>query len=778
MLRALTLLITIMTLAACGNGGGGGSAPPAGQGAAPPPATQTIVVTASLGRIRNATVVVTELDGTPIDGATGVLDDTGSVVLDLPADFTGPLRVEVQGDADAEYFDEATGTFRPFGAGRRLRAVLSAPQDVVGVTLLTDLAASMLDGMASPTAADIDQANESVRTLLAPDVTDITQPPTVIDDSSGAGSLAGDDAGRYAALLAALAKVGAGSDAPALAVLDQLRADIADGSLDDLADGTPLDPASVVASVTDGSLASALDAGLQSVLTEFAADDLDATDFASGNGLPAGGSSGGGQPANFCFAGDPGPITIPAAFQRSYEVTFTGAGPNAPFSDGTMKTFTVSSAGALSIDGVLISDQPVGCGGNPHEVAWLDATTQLVYALSDLQAQFNEINVNAAGPGGEFFGQFREPAPAVNTALQTLIGLAGTYMPVVVSSCAAQSICPSSLAVGDTLPVTVNADGSVLIEGMTLDPNATDSTVTDFTTGTTQPRVELQGAGAQPGETFTVRIFLEADSPVAFELEHAESCGDGCSQSSAVYAESRPVSMDVSNFFADVVARSPIALTVVADDPGFNGKVGFAIGVPFGESTLCLPFTLTGRLDQAAVPQSTFRPAFSYVFGDGGNGGDDYQRRYSRFASDPTAMTRTLSFFSSQLVLSDTSVALEEGLVNPATGVITTVRDRASNDPAVIDAACGSMGRVSGTVDFTGNGAITLELVDTASATTLGSRQVFGGTSAPGSFVFAAPIGTMFEVRVSDNGGLTCQLTGATGSVSATEASVSVTCAP
>ena len=202
--------------------------------------TSSMGVVPSLGLIRGADVVILDAAGTPIQGASGVLGADGEVSLTYPANLSGPILIEVRGNATATYFDESTGTFLPFPAGQRLRTWLAEPKASVGVTPLTEIAASLIEAAGPVTAASINTATNNVRLALAPDVADITAPPALVSDTTAAGSLTDTDAGRYAAILAGLANLGSGATAPALAVMEQLRADLADGVIDGVAGGVAI----------------------------------------------------------------------------------------------------------------------------------------------------------------------------------------------------------------------------------------------------------------------------------------------------------------------------------------------------------------------------------------------------------------------------------------------------------------------------------------------------------------------------------------------------------
>ncbi len=142
-----------------------------------------------------------------------------------------------------------------------------------------------------------------------------------------------------------------------------------------------------------------------------------------------GGSGGGGTT----------PATINAALVNTYNLKFYAGGGEGcsggtvcPYSEGQDVPVVVNGDGTLSIPGkVLTNPYYRSYGSGPHlpEIIWLDAATNLEYALSDNEGgTFNEINVGDAsrpqGPFGTpvFLGQIRTPEVAGNAALQAIAG--------------------------------------------------------------------------------------------------------------------------------------------------------------------------------------------------------------------------------------------------------------------------------------------------------------------------------------------------------------------
>ncbi|WP_046004641.1 hypothetical protein [Pseudoalteromonas rubra] len=245
--------------------------------------TTEIKVSPALGLTKNATVrLILLANNTPIEGATGNTGETGVATITLNSAIAEPFIVEVLGGADAEYFDEAKGTFLALPADTTLRAVLSAFKSEVGVTTLTEIAATAIINTGATSAEAVNLVNEQVRTALAPALTDITAPPQLIDAASGV-TASDDQAGIYAVSLAALAQLGSSSSSPALAIVDALRADFLDltidGKVGDQAFESPLYNASTfISEYTSAIQAYAQQVGLTTDLnTTFSLDNIKKT---------------------------------------------------------------------------------------------------------------------------------------------------------------------------------------------------------------------------------------------------------------------------------------------------------------------------------------------------------------------------------------------------------------------------------------------------------------------------------------------------------------------
>ena len=230
----LDFLFIILT--ACGGGGGGTPANLT--------SNSSMVVTPSLGLINGADVKVTKPDGTQL-GTTVKTNATGKATITFSG-YSGPIIVEVTGNATATYFDEALGINAAFAVGEKLRAALDSVKAQAGVTPLTDIALQRAETIAGSTAlltaTVIQTANESIRQALASEIADITAPPQLVSTSTTSGALDTSDASKYATKLAALAKLakavgGVTVVYPALSIAKQLAADLKDGVLDGKTNG-------------------------------------------------------------------------------------------------------------------------------------------------------------------------------------------------------------------------------------------------------------------------------------------------------------------------------------------------------------------------------------------------------------------------------------------------------------------------------------------------------------------------------------------------------------
>lgn len=95
--------------------------------------------------------------------------------------------------------------------------------------------------------------------------------------------------------------------------------------------------------------------------------------------------------------------TIPASFQGTYTTTYGLINEGGPFIQSQEVTFVIGADNTLCINGQTLTN-PVHPSGNPAEAAWIDEANGVAYAVSNLTASFNEVNVAGAG-FSPFYGQ-------------------------------------------------------------------------------------------------------------------------------------------------------------------------------------------------------------------------------------------------------------------------------------------------------------------------------------------------------------------------------------
>ena len=232
-------LCAVLALAGCNSSDGSAAAP------TPAPAIRTLTVTPSLGRIKNARVILhNAANRHAVPLAEQALVD-GKAVFSIPASVSSVV-VEVLPEAvgDVTYFDEALGRdvqvlMTPANRDApllRAAAGLSADSQQLGVTALTEVAlrrAEALSGGAGSnlTLQQIADARAQVQSVFG--VADISLPPTLVDELADLAGLGISDADQYALRLASLArianaKLGVVEKNPALRMSQALANDVAD----------------------------------------------------------------------------------------------------------------------------------------------------------------------------------------------------------------------------------------------------------------------------------------------------------------------------------------------------------------------------------------------------------------------------------------------------------------------------------------------------------------------------------------------------------------------
>ncbi len=201
---------------------------------------QLLSATPNLGVVTRATVNFYKKDGTTLL-RTGNTGQRGFVRVNVGS-YDDPVVVEILGNNVARYYDEAAGTSVPFRAGSSMWALVPRPGLSIAVTTLTTLAydRAQAERLFPVSVCEVLRMNDVVRSSLAPGLDNILFLPTRFNASTTGSSLTNTQGGRYAVLLAALARLGADKPAPGLSVLNVLRSDARDGIIDGRIDGRPL----------------------------------------------------------------------------------------------------------------------------------------------------------------------------------------------------------------------------------------------------------------------------------------------------------------------------------------------------------------------------------------------------------------------------------------------------------------------------------------------------------------------------------------------------------
>lgn len=765
-------------------------------------ATVALTVVPSLGRIRRGLAQAFTANGSALSEEIETGDD-GRATLRIPASHSGPVMLRLRGQAGATYFDEELETDVDLGPDVQMRALLSSPRAEAGLSILTELAVRLAEASGETIdAAAVDAANEQIRAALAPDVADLLTPPILVDADTAAGSIEDTDAGRLAARLAALAALAPGDAAPALRILEQLSADVADGVVDGVGpdgaiDGLAYTPATFVEDFVGAIRDFAASFGSSALQTAAADDSVVRGSGAllgsggSGGGEDSGGDDTGGEDTGGGgSSGNTTAATVIAALVGSYDLVYDDRSPDStrdPFEDEALVTAVVTAEGSLTIGSLTFTDpfhRIFGTTPNTAEVIWLDAGNGLEYALTDNNGGvFNEINVGDTAaadavngvPG--FLGQLRKPVVEVDAAAE-IAAFAGTYSARVVSSCpATQALCPEATPAGDSVEIVVGADGSVNYGGVIVDPAVADATFTDTRGASTEPGLNLTVPGINDG-TLTLNLYVDADALVAFRLRQVAPCGSGCSQVSTAYSELPENRAEVLAFFEDFVTAStpPLTLTVVVDDPTYGSNANGYTDTPSGTTSLCRTFSVAGA--RSPTDFSNSRPEFRWTAGPS-DLTFDYTRNISRFAS--TADSATVSVSPGQFVLfTDGNVRFEEGFRSPSTGLLDLPRDVSTSEQSAIDAVCAEFSSLGGSILTPSSPTnFNLQVVETVSGkVVLNSfgRNPNGVTSTP--FAVVLPEGIEYTVT-GTAGANTCMVSGGVLTLTGADVtSVSVDCAP
>lgn len=188
-----------LLLVACGGGGGGGSSTPA------TPASTNVTITPSLGKFSTGCAVeIRKGTGELLNSQT--INANGTVTIAVTG-YSGPIIAQVKGSDGCTYYDEASNSNQPFGAGQLLSAVVPEVRSELSVNVLTNLAAArVLDGdklATGKTETEINRENATVQQMFQ--VGDMFAAPTLI--GSPDDKFDNTEAGKLAAKLAALAEL-------------------------------------------------------------------------------------------------------------------------------------------------------------------------------------------------------------------------------------------------------------------------------------------------------------------------------------------------------------------------------------------------------------------------------------------------------------------------------------------------------------------------------------------------------------------------------------------
>lgn len=250
------ILTATVGLAACNENNDSGIP----QSVVTPAATRTVTIAPSLGRISNARVVLRNAAVPTQTLGSQPLDGGGRATFRIPASVPAVVAELVPG-AGTQYYDEGVPdnpatpavneSMQPFPVGQTLRVAFNAAgaSQTVGMTALTEAAfrrARELAGSDALTAAQINLANAYVQNVFG--VGNILQAPVIIGSLDDYRNLLNAAAASrdYAMRLAALAQqarqnLPAGTEAPALAMMNALAEDLRDGQLNSAGANIPYD---------------------------------------------------------------------------------------------------------------------------------------------------------------------------------------------------------------------------------------------------------------------------------------------------------------------------------------------------------------------------------------------------------------------------------------------------------------------------------------------------------------------------------------------------------
>ncbi len=284
-LKPIALSMLALTLAACGNSKSGSSSSSGttdsyDNSTAVTVGPKTITIAPALGKVYNADVKVTSLDGKFT--AMGNTSTTGTATFNLPASVDA-IKIDVIGTATSTYFEEADLAERPYPAGITLSAatLVSSDGETFAVTPLTNAAvAYAMHHLGGLNKAWVIEANDFIADKF--DFTDtygnrLLTTPTAIGQLNDFANLdittlRQKGAARHAIWLTAASqmariRLGAGVPSPTLTFAQQLANDVQDGLLDGKLDGVAT-PIGAYASLKAGTVPN-LQNAMKQALTDY-----------------------------------------------------------------------------------------------------------------------------------------------------------------------------------------------------------------------------------------------------------------------------------------------------------------------------------------------------------------------------------------------------------------------------------------------------------------------------------------------------------------------------
>lgn len=371
----------------------------------------------SLGLIQEAKVRVYAADGQTLL-AKGTTGQTGQAGL-YAGGGKGPAVIELRAEAGTVYYDEALNAFVSLPAGTTMHALVSAPVGSFAVTPLTELAYRIaVDQHLFPlSSAEVNTLNERVRLSFAPELDDITVPPTLVSAPVPSYSLTDTQANRYAVRLMALAQLGAAQSLPAASVMNALNVDILDGTIDALDknnqaittpyNGNSADPDYIAPALTDilSSIAQptlpaepVVDAAFAATIMAYTPPPsplvIDLTNIDDGSNFTG------------CVAGG---STLPTSLQDlTTNLTFEQSDQTSPYANGETLRFTFCANGQLRLANnyYVVANNYVEQVIDAIEIrySWTMSGNNMVYETVVMNTDLFEVNVYDSN--GVYYGRF------------------------------------------------------------------------------------------------------------------------------------------------------------------------------------------------------------------------------------------------------------------------------------------------------------------------------------------------------------------------------------